>query len=62
VVLDVQICFAGAPLLPRITNEIFFRISMVLKRIVGRTPVIQVWLLPKKKRLRSGCPRRRRNY
>ena len=48
VVLDVQICFAGAPLLPRITNEIFFRISMVLKRIVGRTPVIQVWLFPKK--------------
>jgi hypothetical protein len=24
--LDVQICFAGAPLLPSITNEILFRI------------------------------------
>jgi len=23
--LDVQTCFAGAPLLPSITNEIFFR-------------------------------------
>jgi hypothetical protein len=23
--LDVQICFAGAPLLPSITNEILFR-------------------------------------
>jgi hypothetical protein len=54
VVLDVQICFAGAPVLPRITNEIFFRISMVLKRNADHTTVTQVRLFSKKKRLRAG--------
>jgi len=54
--LDVQICFAGAPLLPSMTKEIFFRMINVPQTDCRSGTVVFYVYASNKKRLEAKSP------
>jgi hypothetical protein len=54
--LDAQICLAGAPLLPNITKEIFFRMINVPQTDFWLYTAVSFVYASNKKRLRANSP------